>query len=293
MRVKNRFKKIIVSIDLSPVSKNVASSARSFAKAAGSQLVFQFVTDPHLIALNRLKGHSDADLIEAEMRPLKRIAGPGNAKHKHRVSIGNPSVEIRKLASREKAGVIMMGSHGKGPLTRIFLGSTADSVAREADQSVWIVKGPHRKVRKIFVPIDGSEGSLEALETAVWIARLIKAKVQPVSVLEFGYVPSLSYVDPKSYDQDILARRKKEVDLWLGKIRQGLPMMPARVAMGHPSSLLPRLVKKTKSDLVVMSTHSRRGLGFTLLGKIAAHMIHRSPCSVFLIRPSGWRYKKV
>jgi nucleotide-binding universal stress UspA family protein len=294
-----KIRKILVPIDLSPISKEVVGSAVDLAQRSDARLVFLTVVEPRLSFLDRLAGGvpSNLGLLENDMSRaagrMKKMLGQIKVLHQEEVLAGSPSAQIRKLASRSKADLIMVGSHGKGPLPRLLLGSVSDSVAREATQAVWIVKGRSKRIRKIFVPVDGSEGSLEALETAVRLARLMKAKIQPVSIAEYEYVPPLSYVDPKSYGKDLLERRKKEVARWIKKKVSTAAVMPAMVRLGHAASDLPRLIKKTGSDLVVMSTHARRGLGFTLLGRVAAHMIHRSPCSILLVRPSGWRYRPV
>jgi nucleotide-binding universal stress UspA family protein len=39
-------------------------------------------------------------------------------------------------------------------------------------------------------------------------------------------------------------------------------------------------------DLVVMATHGRSGLGRTLLGSVADHVVRRAGCPVLLVRPS-------
>lgn len=291
--MKSKIHKIIVPVDLTPTANNVATMALTLAKATGAQLIFQHVMDPQQIAFNRATGFSDDRLLKEKIRHLKTITGRNQAKYKIQISTGNPSAEIRKLATLEKADLILVGSHDQGVLERFFLGSVSDSVVREARQSVWIVKGQTKIIKKIFVPIDGSEGSVEALETALQFARIFKAKVQPVSISEFAYQPSLSYLDPENYNRDLLKKRKSDVALWLKNAPANLLLLPTIVEMGYASSDLPRLVKKTKSDLVVMSTHSRKKMGFTLLGKVAAHMMHRSPCSVFLVRPKGWKYRAV
>ncbi|EKD42555.1 MAG: UspA protein, partial [uncultured bacterium] len=280
--MKNRANKVIVPIDLSPEAKEVVATSKNLARLSGAQLLFLHVREPQPVAFSSFTGFSDASLFKTEMKEFSKIIGKISKKHKIQIETGNPSVEIRKLATREKAEIIIVGSHDKQSMTRLLLGSVSDSVAREAQQSVWIVKGRHQKIRKIFVPIDGSEGSLEALSIAMKLAHQMKAEVQPVSISEFAYVPSLSYVDPKSYNQDLLKRRKKEIDFCLKKMSVDDKVLPAIVKMGNAAHDLPLLVKKTKSDLVVMSTHSRKGLVFTLLGKVAAHMIHHSPSSVFL-----------
>lgn len=53
---------------------------------------------------------------------------------------GDPAQEIVDLAERRGAAQIVMGSHGRRGLSRMLLGSVAESVVREAPCPVTIVK---------------------------------------------------------------------------------------------------------------------------------------------------------
>lgn len=50
--------------------------------------------------------------------------------------------EILKLAEEIEAGMIVVGSRGMGTISRAFMGSDAESIARHADRPVLIVRNP-------------------------------------------------------------------------------------------------------------------------------------------------------
>lgn len=52
---------------------------------------------------------------------------------------GNPAAEIVRIAQERKTDLIVMGSHGRGGLSRAILGSVADKVMRTAHCPVMIV----------------------------------------------------------------------------------------------------------------------------------------------------------
>lgn len=58
------------------------------------------------------------------------------------VRIGNPSFEITKIANEEDVSVIWMSSHGKGWFKELLLGSTAHTVAMNAQRPVIIIRQP-------------------------------------------------------------------------------------------------------------------------------------------------------
>lgn len=53
---------------------------------------------------------------------------------------GIPDAEIVKLADEEKTDLVVMGSHGKGPVQELFLGSVSEKVLRKARCPVLLVK---------------------------------------------------------------------------------------------------------------------------------------------------------
>jgi nucleotide-binding universal stress UspA family protein len=59
-----------------------------------------------------------------------------------RVVIGNPFERIIEMALREKAGLIVLGTHGRTGLAHIAMGSVAERVVRLAPCPVLTVKAP-------------------------------------------------------------------------------------------------------------------------------------------------------
>ncbi|MCD6581432.1 MAG: universal stress protein, partial [Desulfuromusa sp.] len=58
------------------------------------------------------------------------------------VCIGHPVVEILEAATRLKADMIVMGTHGKGALEHAFLGSVAEKVLHRTTRPVLVVPLP-------------------------------------------------------------------------------------------------------------------------------------------------------
>jgi nucleotide-binding universal stress UspA family protein len=54
--------------------------------------------------------------------------------------VGHPAEEIVKAAKRDKAHLIVMGTHGHGALGRMLMGSVAQRVVSDSDVPVLLVK---------------------------------------------------------------------------------------------------------------------------------------------------------
>ena len=62
--------------------------------------------------------------------------------YKHRLLFGAAPEAILRLAEEEQVDLIVMGSHGRGWLGRLLMGSVAENVMRHATCPVLIVKPP-------------------------------------------------------------------------------------------------------------------------------------------------------
>lgn len=80
----------------------------------------------------------EADEILAGAERTAAAAGVPVTTHKQ---LGHPGAEIIALARKIGAGLIVVGSHGKGRLGRLFLGSTSSYVVDHATSTVMVVRG--------------------------------------------------------------------------------------------------------------------------------------------------------
>ena len=64
------------------------------------------------------------------------------------VKTGSPLVEIVRYAAEQHVDLIVMGTHGHGPIAHMLLGSVADNVIRRAPCPVLTVRHPGHPERK-------------------------------------------------------------------------------------------------------------------------------------------------
>jgi nucleotide-binding universal stress UspA family protein len=76
-------------------------------------------------------------LLDAE---VEQVEAAGGSVAKAHLGIGRPEVEIVRLAEEIGAGLIVMGSRGRGGIGRSLMGSVSDSVVRHAHCPVMVVR---------------------------------------------------------------------------------------------------------------------------------------------------------
>ena len=147
------FRSILVAVDGSEIGCRALEEALAVARAMGVPVhavhVVQIATYPSL-TLNELEPPTiaqqalfdaldrEADEILADAEEKGAAAGVPLTAHKRQ---GHPGAEITALARELGAGLIVVGSHGKGRLGRFFLGSTSSYVVDHAASTVMVVRG--------------------------------------------------------------------------------------------------------------------------------------------------------
>jgi nucleotide-binding universal stress UspA family protein len=142
--------------------------------------------------------------------------------------------------------------------------------------------------RKILLPLDGSELAEEALEAAVPLARGFGAPVLLLGVLDLTagmydvYSEAFSPVDLRTQLEGFL-------DQALGRAQKKLEAQGVRVSrslrVGVPHEEIGALAQEEGVDLIVMTTHGRRGISHFLLGSVTERVIRTAPCPVLAVPP--------
>ncbi|GAB3767160.1 universal stress protein [Ramlibacter monticola] len=77
---------------------------------------------------------------EKVLKPIEKFLERHSISYTSRWAVGNPGVEIVKAAKKDKAQMIVMGTHGHGILGRAILGSVAQNVLTQIEIPVLLVK---------------------------------------------------------------------------------------------------------------------------------------------------------
>jgi nucleotide-binding universal stress UspA family protein len=142
-------KNILVPTDFSDTSEVAVTYAQALAEAFGATVhVLHVLRDPasHLPveALAALPTLREQLAWDAQQRLGKVLAGPEAQKLdvQRVVRMGVPFVDIIGYAKGHDIDLIVMGTHGRGPIKHMLLGSVAEKVVRKAPCPVLTVRPP-------------------------------------------------------------------------------------------------------------------------------------------------------
>jgi nucleotide-binding universal stress UspA family protein len=202
---------------------------------------------------------------------------------------------------RERAHLIVLGSHRERPLRDAVLGATMERVLRFGDRSVLVVKtAPRGSYDDIIVAVDFSVPSRDALEFAIRLFPRGRFHVLHACPT-LGGGPSEWIISPETIARKHKAQLEVVVQAVAQHMRQELAdadlMLTPVVDHGHPVDAAKRLIDRVKPDLVVVGTHGHSGWRHASMGSVAESFLAQTPCDVLAVRQiheqARWRFNSI
>lgn len=279
------FERILVPLDGSEVSEAILGQVCRLLRLKDSAVVlFQAVPIPVQPGLEyaplMVDLKSDA---ENYITSLERQLRKEGVNVRGIVRVGGEATGILDAAKEEKATLIAMASHGRSGLSRFMLGSVAEKVIRASDVPVLVVRsfqdaavGARRTpvqeipIRRILMPVDGSESSLAAIPHVRALAKAVGASVLVLGVVE----PSR---EGKGEGEPLIRMATKDL------AAASIPVDPI-VRVGDPASEILDACTRHDVDLLVMSTHGRSGPGRWVMGSVTEKVLRGAKVPMLVVR---------
>lgn len=274
------FDRIVVPLDGSELAEAVLAQVR--------RLLFH--KDAEVILVRAVSVPSAAEAASVELpgileaqaaKYLGKIAGvliSQGARVRTETRLGSTADVILDVASEEKASLIAMSTHGRSGIARWAFGSVAEKVLRASRVPVLAVRsfaGSARveavemSLRKILVPIDSTDLSLEIVPPTLELAKLFSSHVVLLHVWDGVTctipVPQIS----EAYERFHAAGVSVE------------PLMK----QGDPALQILETCDGQKADLIAMTTHGRGGVSRWMLGSVTEKVLRASTVPLMAVRP--------
>ena len=147
---------------------------------------------------------------------------------------------------------------------------------------------PSAEWKRILCPIDFSDASQAALETAAEVARRYGARVALFHAYPVpGYTfPDGSFVASSKMLDELTAQAARHMAEWKTRAEgMGMAQVEVATAIGEPAHEILAFAKAQGADLIVLGTHGRTGLQHALMGSVAERVVRRATCPVLTVRP--------
>jgi nucleotide-binding universal stress UspA family protein len=250
------FERMICAVDASDES---IDAARQAARLVEGRLVLVAVAELEVAAQAGFAASMVAKELEEEAREAldeARRAVEAVEQAESRLITGPVPAALLSEIERERATLLVLGTHGHGRASGILLARASTTMLHDAPCSVLIARRPADEAAfpaTIAVGLDGSPAS----ETAASVARSLAER--------FGSsVRQIVATGGKKVDLDALRASHADLDMSDAKPRDAL------VAAGE------------KADLLVIGSRGVHGL--RALGSVSERVAHQARCSVLVLR---------
>ncbi|MCS6864445.1 MAG: universal stress protein [Gemmataceae bacterium] len=298
---------IVVPLDGSPFGEFALPYALSLARRAGAKIemihVYQLpeTTERSLVTALR-DDHQAAEQARhylTEVAQRLRAAAPGLDITATLVQ-GRISEAICDHLTTTSPSLAVLTTHGRGPLSRFWLGSVATDLMQRSPVPLLLVRPSDHPPdwtadvapQRILLPLDGSPFSEQILPLAIAIGTLTHATYRLLEVVPPA-VPvggdGLTLYSPPS--PAVVQEWACEAQTYLHSVRSRYPALHGAetyVAAGWPTATtILTDAADHRIDLIALATHGRSGIVKFLLGSVADKVVRGAGVPVLLSRPTA------
>ena len=308
------YRNILVPLDGSTLAEQALPIALGLARRSGAALHFTRVDIPMSTLYLEAAFVPDVDLLAGSKRVaqayldgvIKRVSVAADTQVQATLVEGDICDGIVQQAAAVKADLVVMSTHGYGPLSRFWLGSVADKLIRRLPVPKLVVRpsddgaidlSHEPELRRLLIPLDGTKEAERILEPAVSLGRLVEAEFLLLRVVQPLPAPVVSGaeafwgldVTPERFEQVQVLQRNMEADArtYLEAMAEKLRAQSLRteyrvVVSDQPSTAILDVAQQQRADLVALETHGRHGLGRLILGSVADKVIRGASLPVLV-----------
>jgi nucleotide-binding universal stress UspA family protein len=192
------------------------------------------------------------------------------------------------------ADLVLMTTHGRSGLERLWLGSVASSFLHRAPCPVYLVRPAGAAsdaalpTGEMLVPLDGSPFSHAMLPRAAEFAKAIGLTLRLFTVTIPNAIPMAPFgTEALLADESDLTRQEHETKTRLEALAATLPV-PATTEVATDMTAARAIVEQAERPevgLVAMATHGRTGLARIVLGSVADAVLRNANKPMLLYRP--------
>jgi len=206
---------------------------------------------------------------------------------------------LRGHALRHSVDLIVMATHARKGIARVWLGSVADRLIRETGIPVLAVRPPllateiasGPSFKRILVALDGSALAEKSLKPALVLASLEQAEITLLRVVNSeDHIPAgemhASTGPARATDVDDAQRYLAGLTVMLAEHRVSIHSAVV-IAADIPRAIL-GFAETHGSDLVAIATHGRGGVARVVIGSVADRVMTEGGISTLVLHPSNF-----
>ncbi|HEU0202954.1 MAG TPA: universal stress protein [Burkholderiaceae bacterium] len=219
---------------------------------------------------------------------------------------GHPGREIANIAQKKRVDLIVMASHGQGPVSGFLFGSVTNAVLAHSKTPLLVLRDrrvPKQGSLRVGIAVDGSKFGAAAVRFVLKHRALFglpeknalaAAPTSQVSLIhvvpDFRAVVAtdLGAALPAYTEEQLESMRASAFQSGVAAARNqlrkgGVPFDEVRL-VGSPGDRIATFAKDQKLDLLVMGSHGHGAFVATIMGSVAMRVATKCRAPLLLIR---------
>ncbi|MEN3037843.1 MAG: universal stress protein [Candidatus Kryptonium sp.] len=147
------------------------------------------------------------------------------------------------------------------------------------------------RIKKILLPTDLSPASISAFKYAKSLAEKYGASIYVLYILENIPILAIHGLDLtlERVEKNMEENAKQQLEKIVKENLKTKNKVQIFIRKGVVDDEILKFADEKKVDLIVMGTHGRTGIEYTLLGSITEKIVRKAKCPVLTIKPEKQR----
>jgi nucleotide-binding universal stress UspA family protein len=215
------------------------------------------------------------------------------------IVVGEVSTAIEAYAAENESDIVVMATHGRGGVSRAWLGSVAEVLIATLPIPVLLQRPPASPAltlsrelpKKVFVPLERSEASATIIPHAELLATELGAELILATVIAPIEVRAAALVAINvPLDDTLIASRQATATRFLAEVAEplrgrGMIVQTMVLMHHHAATAILQGAERANAEVIAMTTHARRGLARMVLGSTTDKVVRGTSKTMLLNRP--------
>jgi nucleotide-binding universal stress UspA family protein len=277
------FRAVLLATDCSPASKTIARIATHFSKTAHAKLYVLHASEPELFGVSTAGPIPELAVMQLDRarqdlhKYAQHIPELRSIKHEELAFLGAPIDAIRSVVESKSIDLLVLGSHARGGLAKLALGSVAEWAIQRLHCPA-IIAGPEcdpmfHPIRSIVFASDLSAKSDRASSYAMQLAEHYNASLTAI------------HVSPKHDDETVAAQIETEAmaALHTSSARSDKSNLRYHTVSGDIPTEILRAAEDKRANLLVLGSRRKPPLTNHLPHAKLTAIIRDSNCPVLIV----------
>ncbi|MDQ7039157.1 MAG: universal stress protein [Aquificota bacterium] len=290
--------KVLVPVDFSEITNATLRTAKRICEAHGGEVILFHAVSPVLyipypeslsvdvIDVKVLQDIETKKRREAEekLKGLQEFLKP--VKSRALVEVGDPRDLILEMEEKEDPDIVVIGSHRKGLVEKILIGSTAEKVVKHSLKPMIVIKGFEPTFsRKVVLAYDFSKTAEDMTDFALRFLKPFRVSVEILHVEEPIDIPVVERIGEAIYAK-YREEKKKYMRTVEGRFREaGFEVSSVFREGDDPAEEIVRRVREDGDlDMLLMGSRGLSGLKRVILGSTSTEVFRRVDIPILIYK---------